>query len=67
VGLTIAWNFQDWRHCTTSGYADSKEERQCYKEIPSTAEDVASVSVNHKRWNFRDESDAPSKCRAATA
>jgi len=38
-----------------------------YKEIPFTAEDVASASVNHKRWNFRDESDARSKSRAATA
>lgn len=38
-----------------------------YKEIPFAAEDVASVTVNHKRWNFRDRSDARSKCRAATA
>jgi len=38
-----------------------------YKEIPFAAEDVASVSVNHKRWNFRDGSDARSKSRAATA
>jgi hypothetical protein len=38
-----------------------------YKEIPFAAEDIASVSVNHKRWNFRDGSDARSKCRAVTA
>jgi hypothetical protein len=28
---------------------------------------VASVSINHKRWNFRDGSDVRVKCRAATA
>jgi hypothetical protein len=38
-----------------------------YKEIPFAPDDVASVSVNHKRWNFRDGSDARSKSRAATA
>lgn len=38
-----------------------------FKEIPFTPEDVAFVSVNHKRWNFRDGSDARVKCRAATA
>jgi hypothetical protein len=38
-----------------------------YEEIPFAPDDVASVSVNHKRWNFRDESDARSKSRAATA
>ncbi len=38
-----------------------------FKEIPFAAEDVASVSVNHKRWNFRDASDARSQSRAATA
>ncbi len=38
-----------------------------YKEIPFASDDVASVSVNHKRWNFRDGSDARSKSRAATA
>lgn len=38
-----------------------------YKEIPFAAEDVASVSINHKRWNFRDGSDARCKSRAATA
>jgi hypothetical protein len=25
------------------------------------------VSINHKRWNFRDGSDMRAKCRAATA
>jgi hypothetical protein len=38
-----------------------------YKEIPFTPDEVASVSVNHKRWNFRDGSDARIKSRAATA
>jgi hypothetical protein len=38
-----------------------------YKEIPFAPDDVASVSVNHKSWNFRDVSDARSKSRAATA
>jgi len=38
-----------------------------YKEIPFAPEDVAAVEVNHKRWNFRDGSDARSKTRAATA
>jgi hypothetical protein len=38
-----------------------------YKEIPFVSDDVESVSVNHKCWNFRDVSDARSKSRAATA
>jgi hypothetical protein len=38
-----------------------------YAEIPFTPEEVATVSINHKRWNFRDGSDARSKSRAATA
>jgi hypothetical protein len=38
-----------------------------YKEIPFTPEDVASVVVNHKRWNFRDNSDTRKKSRAAAA
>lgn len=38
-----------------------------FKEIPFATEDVASVVVNHKRWNFRDGSDARSKSRAASA
>jgi hypothetical protein len=38
-----------------------------YAEIPFAPEDVAFVSVNHKRWNFRDVSDARVKSRAATA
>jgi hypothetical protein len=42
------------------------EVRGC-KEIPFAAEDVASVKVNHKRWNFRDGSDARTKSTAATA
>jgi len=38
-----------------------------YKEIPFKADDIASVRVNHKRWNFRDGSDARAKSRSATA
>ena len=38
-----------------------------HQEIPFASEDVASVSVNHKGWNFRDVSDAHRKCKAATA
>jgi hypothetical protein len=38
-----------------------------YKEIPFLPEEVASIRVNHKRWNFRDSSDARSKSRAACA
>jgi hypothetical protein len=38
-----------------------------YHTIPFKPEDVASVSVNHQRWNFRDGSDVRVKTRAATA
>lgn len=38
-----------------------------HKEIPFTPEEVATVSVNHKRWNFRDGSDSRVKVRAASA
>ena len=38
-----------------------------YKEIPFASEDVASVRVNHKRWNFREGSDAHSKSKTAAA
>jgi len=38
-----------------------------YKEIPFSPEDVASVSVNHKHWNFRNGSGVRAKARAATA
>lgn len=38
-----------------------------YQEIPFAADDVSSVKVNHKRWNFRDGSDARAKSRAAAA
>ncbi|HET8926116.1 MAG TPA: hypothetical protein VFN26_24240 [Candidatus Acidoferrum sp.] len=38
-----------------------------YAEIPFVPHDVATVSINHKRWNFRDGSDARIKVRAATA
>lgn len=38
-----------------------------YEQIPFAPEEVASVIVNHKRWNLRDGSDIRIKCRAATA
>ena len=38
-----------------------------YKEIPFSAEEVASVNVNHKLWNFRSASGTRAKARAATA
>jgi hypothetical protein len=38
-----------------------------YKEIPFTPDQVETVSVNHKRWNFRDGSDSRAKGRAASA
>jgi hypothetical protein len=38
-----------------------------YREIPFTPDDVASVRVNHKRWNFRDGSNARAKSKAAAA
>jgi len=42
------------------------EVRGC-KEIPFAPEEVASVIVSHKRWNFREGSDMRNKCRAAAA
>jgi hypothetical protein len=38
-----------------------------YKEIPFVAEDIASLSVNHKHWNFRSASGVRAKARAASA
>jgi hypothetical protein len=38
-----------------------------YKEIPFATDDIVSVRVTHKRWNFRDGSDSRPKSRAATA
>ena len=38
-----------------------------HKEIPFAPEDVAAVNVNHKRWNFRDQSDVRIKSRARAA
>jgi hypothetical protein len=37
-----------------------------YEKIPFAPDEVASVSVNHKQWNFRDVSDARVNSRAAT-
>ena len=41
-----------------------------YTEIPFQFDEVATVKVNHKRWNFRDWSDKGqhrAKSKAATA
>ena len=38
-----------------------------YLEIPFAPDDVASVSINHKRWNFRTWSDVHIKNRDALA
>jgi hypothetical protein len=38
-----------------------------FKEIPFTPEEVASVNVNHKRWNFRGGSEVRRKARAVAA
>jgi hypothetical protein len=36
-----------------------------YEEIPFTADEIESITVNHKNWNFRGHSER--KVRAATA
>jgi hypothetical protein len=38
-----------------------------FKDIPFAPEEVASVNVNHKNWNFRGGSEVRPKARAATA
>jgi len=38
-----------------------------HEAIPFAPEEVESVVINHKRWNFRDASDARIICRAAAA
>jgi len=38
-----------------------------HKEIPFTPDEVVSVSLTHKHWNFRDQSDTRAKSKAATA
>jgi len=38
-----------------------------YDVIPFSPDDISSVSVNHKRWNFREGSDFRLKARAACA
>jgi hypothetical protein len=38
-----------------------------YQDIPFSSEEVLSVKVNHKRWNFRDRTDAALKARTAAA
>ena len=37
------------------------------KDIPFSSNDMASVNVNHKRWNFRGGSEHKLKSRGATA
>ena len=36
-----------------------------YNAIPFSPAEIATVSVNHKVWNFRDASDSRLKARAA--
>jgi hypothetical protein len=38
-----------------------------YEQVPFTPDDVASVSVNHRRCNFREGSNSRLKSRAAAA
>ena len=38
-----------------------------YAAVPFAPDEVASVRVNHKRWNFRDASHARNKSKAASA
>lgn len=38
-----------------------------HRGIPFSVEDIASISVNHNPWNFRDGSDSRAKARAAGA
>lgn len=38
-----------------------------FEEIPFRPDEVASVSVNHKNWNFRSASGIRARARAATA
>ena len=38
-----------------------------FNRIPFSADDITSVRVNHKGWNFREASDSRTRTRAATA
>ena len=38
-----------------------------HEAIPFAPEEVESVIASHKRWNFREASDARIKCRTADA
>lgn len=38
-----------------------------YREIPFSVDEIASININHNRWNFRDGSDSRLKARAACA
>ena len=42
-------------------------EVRAHAEIPFAVEEVASISVNHNRWNFREGSDSRRKVKAACA
>jgi hypothetical protein len=35
-----------------------------HKDVPFSPDDVASVSVNHKHWNFRSQGDKPHRVAA---
>ena len=66
--LVVSVELKDGRSfdqvATSEGYI---VEVRGYKEIPFAPEDVVSVSVTHKRWNFREVSDSRSKSKAAIA
>ena len=36
-----------------------------FEQIPFAPEDIESIRINHKHWNFRDGSDMREKTRAA--
>jgi hypothetical protein len=38
-----------------------------HREIPFAPEEIATVEVNHKRWNFRERSDVRARAKAAAA
>ena len=38
-----------------------------FKKVPFKGEDIASMQVTHKTWNFREASDARSKNKVAAA
>jgi hypothetical protein len=64
----VSVDLKDGRHfdqvATSEGHII---EVRGFKEIPFSQSDVAAMTVNHKRWNFRDSSDSREKSKAATA